>query len=58
MQDNPYYNNLSYLLLVLDQVIADRPSEAISSFPLKANPERLHATSLILTSGSKSMAFL
>jgi hypothetical protein len=25
MQDNPYYNNISYILLILDQVIADRP---------------------------------
>jgi hypothetical protein len=27
MQDNPYYNNISYLLLILDQVTADRPIE-------------------------------
>ncbi len=29
MEDNPYYNNLSYFLLILEQVMANRPVELI-----------------------------
>ena len=58
MQDNPYYNNISYILLVLDQVIADRPIETVSPLNRKNLSEKQHSSSMILSTVSRSMEII
>jgi hypothetical protein len=57
MQDNPYYNSISYTLLILEQVISDKPMEHFPEISFKSEMERIHCTSLNAPLGSKFIDF-